>query len=155
MANTNLSGRLQSWDVAASGCAMIILAAIAACSSTKTQYRAPTAGSGFTVNPQIRELLVNSCFDCHSNERPAAWNARLAPSYLFGLDKARQVLNFSEWSAYPAQRRRAELETIAKVVADRSMPPGDYDFVHPRATLTAEQRQLLLGWASSPTVSAH
>jgi Haem-binding domain len=155
MANIDLNRRLHWRDTAAGGCATLLLMAIAACSSTNTQYSAPAVGSGLTTDPRVREMLVYSCFDCHSNQRPAAWSARLAPSYLFGVDQARQVLNFSEWPAYPAQRKRAELEAVAKVVADRSMPPGDYDFVHPGARLTAEQRQLLLGWASSAAVPAH
>jgi heme-binding protein len=157
MAYTILRRRLH-WPVAvAGGCAIVTLILIAACSSRSTHYTAPDvlAPSGLTADAQVRELLVNSCFDCHSSQKPAAWKARLAPSYLFGLDKARHVLNFSEWPTYAAQRKRTALDAIAEVVVNGSMPPGDYDFVRPGARLSAEQKQLLLGWASSQTVPAH
>ena len=98
---------------------------------------------------------MTSCFDCHSDQKPPAWNARLAPSYLFGVDKARRALNFSEWPAYAVRQRRAELEAIAKVVEDGSMPPGDYDFVHPAANLSAEQKRALVEWASAQPAAAH
>jgi hypothetical protein len=109
----------------------------------------------FRQDPLIREVLERSCFDCHSNEKPAAWNARLAPSYLFGTDKARRVLNFSDWDTYDSQRQRTELEAIGKVVADSSMPPGDDDFVRPAAKLSGDQKQMLLQWVSRQVAVAH
>ena len=100
------------------------------------------------ADPRVHQALALACFDCHSHQQQAGWNARLAPSYLFGTDKARRALDFSDWPTYPPPRRRAELEAIGKVVQDGSMPPADYDFFHPAAKLSAEQKQLLLHWVS-------
>ena len=114
-------------------------------SSSATQVEARK--DELAADPQIQQALATACFDCHSDEKPAVWNARLAPSYLFGADKARRALDFSDWRAYSPQRRRAELEAISKVVQDDSMPPADYDFFHPGAKLSPEQKQVLLQWA--------
>ena len=106
-------------------------------------------------NEQVRDILETACFDCHSNQGAAVWNSRLAPSYLFGLKKARNALNFSDWTTYSPQRKRAELAAIAKVVADGCMPPGDYAFVHPGAKLSSAQKQVSLQWVPQQTAVGH
>jgi len=133
----------------------LCLGLLAGCSSPGGggQYSA-TAINALAASPQVHQLLATSCFDCHANQQ-AGWSARLAPSYLFGVDKARRVLNFSDWAVYPSHRRRTELQAIGKVVADGSMPPGDYDFFHPAAKLTPEDKQLLVQWAANESAAIH
>ena len=126
---------------------------IAGCSSssdnstTMAENNIPATGAAAS-EPQVHQALANSCFDCHSDRGASTWNGMLAPSYLFGAGSARRTLNFSEWQTYDAQERKAEREAVATAVADGSMPPGDYDFLHPSARLTGEQKQLVLQWAS-------
>jgi hypothetical protein len=43
---------------------------------------------------------------------------------------------------------------ITSVVADGSMPPGDYDFLHPSAKLNDEQKSIVLQWAREQTALA-
>jgi hypothetical protein len=134
-------------------CAFSWVTLTAGCSSTgeqssKASQIEATQKHELIAEPQVHQALAQACFDCHFDGKPAAWNARLAPSYLFGADKARQALDFSDWSTYSPRRRRAELEAISKVVQDGSMPPADYDFFHPGAKLSAEQKQLQLQWVS-------
>jgi hypothetical protein len=46
--------------------------------------------------------------------------------------------------------------TIAAVVDNGSMPPGDYDFFHPSAKLSDEQKKLVLQWtAQQKALPAH
>lgn len=106
------------------------------------------ASDGLTADPQVYEALANSCFDCHSDRGGGPWNAKLAPSYLFGAHKAREVLNFSSWSTLDVKQRSALASAIAAVVDSGSMPPGDYDFFHPSAKLSGEQKKLVLEWTS-------
>lgn len=140
-------------------CAIALIVLAEGCSSTggngKARPIATNSNDAVTADPQVREALASACFDCHSNATPTVWNVRLAPSYVFGVDKARQVLNFSDWPTYGSQRKGAELEAIGKVVADGSMPPGDYDFVHPGAKLSSAQKHILLQWVSQQTTAAH
>lgn len=97
---------------------------------------------------QVDQVLEHSCFDCHSDQKSASWNARLAPSYLFGASKARQALDFSAWPDYNASRKRAEMAAITQVIEDDSMPPGDYALLHPSAGLSDQQRRQVLQWAA-------
>jgi hypothetical protein len=148
---------LQSPAIALYICTIAVAVLPAGCSNSAdtTPQVSINSNAPLAADPEVRDALVSACFDCHSDEKPGAWNARLAPSYLFGRAKARQVLNFSDWPAYDSQRKQVELEAIGKVVADGSMPPGDYDFIHPGAKLTAAQKQILLQWVSRETAPAH
>jgi hypothetical protein len=67
---------------------------------------------------------------------------------LFGADKARGVLNFSNWSTLDEKQRRAMAPGIAEVVDSGSMPPGDFCFFYPSAKLSDEQKKLVLQWTS-------
>jgi mono/diheme cytochrome c family protein len=142
--------------VAAIGAAIML----AGCSSTSGGAAVPAAPAGAQADalsdPQVREIVVNSCFDCHADEGSGSFTAKFAPSYLFGAGKAREALNFSDWSAMdPKQQRKAAAE-VAKVVESGSMPPGDYDFFHPSASLSDDQKQLIAQWAArQQAVPAH
>jgi hypothetical protein len=119
-------------------------------SAAMGQGSAPT--DSFAADPQVYEILSNSCFDCHSDQGSGSWNARFAPSYLFGANKGRAVLSFSSWSTLDVKQRSAMASAIAAVVDNGSMPPGDYDFFHPSARLSDKQKKLVLQWASQQIV---
>jgi hypothetical protein len=117
-------------------------------SNSMAQEQASTAADTLTANPQVYEILANSCFDCHSDRGSGSWSAKFAPSYLFGAQKGRNALNFSNWSTLDVKQRGATASLIAAVVDSGSMPPGDYDFFHPSAKLSDEQKQLVHQWTS-------
>jgi hypothetical protein len=151
------AARLAIWNVLALWlCAASAVMLVGGLSGTDAQPPQLSANSNtLAADPQVEQALKRACYDCHSNEKPTSWNAHLAPSYLFGVDKARAALNFSDWSSYSAQRKRAELETIRKVVEDGSMPPGDYVFFHPGAKLSGDEKRALLQWTASQTTMIH
>lgn len=133
--------------------AAVAIMSIAGCSGAKSNTSVMNQSGASTVvssNPEVEQTLKTSCFDCHSAQHPGPWNAKLAPSYLFGARSALNALDFSDWDSYSASRRNADKTAIAKVIKGHSMPPGDYDFLHPAAKLTAEQRRELLQWAEEP-----
>jgi hypothetical protein len=125
---------------------------IAGCSGTSANTPVVSAnGSASTLvssNPAVEQALESSCFDCHSDQKSGPWNTKLAPSYLFGLNGARESLNFAEWHSYSVDRRKAETVAITKAIEDGSMPRWDYELLHPSARLTDEQRKQLLQWAA-------
>src|ERR1700686_4733329 len=112
---------------------------LAGCSSGSNST-AIEAGSdpmdSLTANPQVYKILTNSCFDCHSDRGSGSWSAKFAPSYLFGAHNARKVLNFSNRASLNVKQRKAMVSAITAVVDSGSMPPGDYDFLHPSAKLS-------------------
>jgi hypothetical protein len=79
------------------GIAVMLLAGGCSGSASKPPQIAINSNGALTADPQVREALASACFDCHSDQKPAVWNARLAPSYLFGVDQARKLLNFFDW----------------------------------------------------------
>ncbi len=99
-------------------------------------------------SPATRALAKRACFDCHSNETVWPWYSNIAPvSWLVAWDiaKAQEEFNFSEWQAGLVRPEKA-----AKVVRERTMPPGKYLFQHPEARLTdAEREQLAAGLQKS------
>ena len=108
----------------------------------------PGPADSLAADPRVNEVLANSCFDCHSDRGSGSWSAKCAPSYLFGANKGRDALNFSNWAAEDTKQRNTSASLIAAVVDSGSMPPGDYVFFHPSARLDDEQKKLVLQWAA-------
>lgn len=138
------------------GCFIVGVCAMfpAGCSSTGNaapKQEGSAATISLAANPRVDEVLGNSCFDCHSDQGSGSWNAKFAPSYLFGAHAARKVLNFSDWPALDAQQRSAMSSAVATAVSNGSMPPGDYAFFHPSAKLSDEQKNLVSQWALAQT----
>jgi hypothetical protein len=126
----------------------ILLAGCSDNSNSPAMARVPAPTDGFTADPEVYETLSNACFDCHSDRGSGSWNAKLAPSYLFGSHKGREALNFSNWTTLDMKQRTAMASQIAAVVDNGSMPPGDYGFFHPSAKLSDAQKKLVLQWSS-------
>jgi Haem-binding domain len=124
--------------------------ALAGCSgsSTSTAMERSAPADSLTADPRVDEILANSCFDCHSDRGSGSWSAKFAPSYLFGANKGRAALNFSNWTTEDAKQRGAMASLIAAVVDNGSMPPGDYVVFHSSAKLDDEQKKLVLEWTS-------
>jgi hypothetical protein len=92
-------------------------------------------------SPATRELAVRACFDCHSNETHWPWYSHVAPtSWLLqsNVDEGRRVLNLSEWT-HPYE----EAGEAADTVLDGTMPLSSYLLLHPRARLSAAEKQQL------------
>ncbi len=106
--------------------------------------------------PQTRELARRACFDCHSNETVWPWYSNIAPvSWLIRRDveEGRSELNFSEWHRYQ------EADEVVEVIREGEMPPLSYVILHPRARLSAAEREALIAglratWQQDPPGTA-
>ncbi len=98
---------------------------------------------------EVNAILRTACFDCHSNETQYPWYADLAP-VSFWMDRhiehAREKLNFSEWTSYPAEDRQQLSEKVVKMVGEKQMPLLSYWIVHWDAKISDEQRQTLIAY---------
>lgn len=104
------------------------------------------------VPADIRTLLANACYDCHSNHTRYPWYARVQPvGWWLNHDvrEAKGELNFSEFGAYTAKRSARKLDAIVKQVERGDMPLHSYAWMHPEARLTAAQRKLITTWAET------
>jgi hypothetical protein len=92
--------------------------------------------------PGTRALVVDACFDCHSNETEWPWYAKIAPSsWLLSHDveEGRSVMNFSDW-----QNSGMDMGEIQEVVDEGEMPPWYYSLMHPNAKLSDSEKQQML-----------
>jgi hypothetical protein len=100
-------------------------------------------------SPRTRELTVNACFGCHSNEVKYPGYSKVAPiswAVQRHIDEGRENVNFSLAKKSKNLQRLGE-ESI-ETIQEGSMPPSYYTRFgkHPEAKLTdAEKNELIQG----------
>ena len=112
-------------------------------SDSKSELKAPY---------EIKAILKNSCFDCHSNQTHWPFYSYIAPvSWLIAKDvkKGRTELNFSEWDKLSEKKRKNVKEEIIEEISDNEMPLPLYLITHSGAKLSDEQKLKLKHWVDS------
>ena len=102
----------------------------------------PDTGEPKWDSPRTRELVVQACYDCHSNQTVYPWYSNIAPtSWLTqkDIEDARGYLNFTDWA-----RKDNAGKFAAGMVRDKKMPKFPYPLMHSEARLTDEERQELI-----------
>jgi hypothetical protein len=110
-------------------------------------------------SPRTHELVVDACYDCHSNRTEWPWYSYVAPaSWLVqrDVDAGREELNFSEWQRFQEKRRekaarerekgnnrKRKVDKLIHVVLEDEMPLWYYAIAHPDARLSASEREEL------------
>ena len=105
-----------------------------------------------TAPEDVKVLLKNACYDCHSNETKWPVYSRVAPfSWLVAhhVHEGRENVNFSTWGGLTDDARSDTLRAIVKEVRKGEMPISNYTWMHPEARLTEAQRQRIVEWARS------
>lgn len=101
---------------------------------------------------QAKEILKQSCYDCHSYETKYPRIAYVAPvswSIQHNINKARVHLNFSNWTSFNKDLRTSMLENAIRVVQNGQMPVPGYTAQHPQARLTEIEREELVNYFKS------
>jgi hypothetical protein len=112
----------------------------------------PPVVADFDGPAEVRTVLRQSCYDCHSHEVRWPWYSRVAPaSWLVAHDveEAREHLNFSAWGAYDANKRAKLIEEAWEEVEEGEMPLRTYLLVHRDARLSDQDRAILQRWAAA------
>lgn len=105
-------------------------------------------------SPRTRELMVNACYGCHSNEVAWPWYSSIAPiswAITDHVEAGRDEVNYSEFATNPG-----EADETIEVIEDGSMPPAYYTRfgLHSQANLSdAEIAELIAGLQATPGVS--
>jgi cytochrome c len=108
--------------------------------------------TGAEVPPDVRQIVVNKCADCHSNATRWPVYSRFAPaSWLVERDimEAREHMNFSLWQEYDKDTRIDLLARSAAEVRKGDMPLKQYTLMHPAARFTDAERKLLIDWTKA------
>lgn len=104
------------------------------------------------TNPpkEVRTILQNSCFDCHSNNTRYPWYNNIAPVSFWladHIEEGKSELNFSEWETYSDKKKDHKLEELYEEAQHRSMPLKEYTWTHKEAKLTDAQIEAVVKWA--------
>ena len=112
----------------------------------------PPVTSDVSAPLEIKSLLRNACYDCHSHETVWPWYSRVAPvSWLIASDvkEGRGKMNFSTWADYKPAKQGVLLDDAAEQIRQGDMPPFYYAWMHPNARLTDAQKEQLVTWMKS------
>ena len=106
-----------------------------------------------TVNvpEDVKNILVASCYDCHSNHTNHMWYENIQPIGWWianHINEGKRELNFSEFNSYKDKRKAHKFEEIGEMVGEGEMPMESYTLIHGNAKLNEEQKRLLINWAT-------
>jgi hypothetical protein len=128
---------------------LVLIIALIALQFVPVDRSNPPVRGDFDGPAEVREILVRSCYDCHSNETRWPWYSRIAPfSFMIAdhVEEGRHELNFSEWRAYDQRMRAHKAGEIIEVVEKGEMPMPGYVLLHGEAKLTGNEIQTLRDW---------
>ncbi len=106
-----------------------------------------------TVNvpEDVKNILVASCYDCHSDNTNHMWYENIQPIGWWianHISEGKRHLNFSIYNTYKDKRKAHKFEEIGEMVSPDEMPMSSYTLIHGNAKLSEEQKRLLINWAT-------
>jgi hypothetical protein len=97
----------------------------------------------------IRVMLKNSCYDCHTFETVYPWYNMVSPVSWYlkkHINEGRKDFNLSTWADFPVNRKSRRLKGAAGMVRNGKMPLWDYKLFHPASHLDEQQKEELASW---------
>lgn len=101
------------------------------------------------IPENIREILQNSCLDCHSNNTRYLWFHRVSPvSWMINnhVVDGKAELNLSEWGQMDVFDKIEILDEMCSEIRGGKMPLKSYTLIHHDARLSKEQVDDLCAW---------
>jgi hypothetical protein len=114
-------------------------------------------GTGDPTAPRdVMWILRRACYDCHSTEtRWPIW-AYVAPvswRVVADVERARRVLNFSDWATHTPNNQAALRTMVHGATAAHRMPAWYYVTLHPDAKMTDADIEALRRWADAESAA--
>jgi Haem-binding domain/Cytochrome P460 len=111
------------------------------------------------ASPEVRQVLENSCYSCHSDQSRLSWFDEIQPGYWLvrhDVLTAREHLNFSTLGSKPAAAQKAALYESVNMIQLGAMPLPRYARLHPEAKVTREElavlKNYLAPWSALPSL---
>ncbi|WP_242085123.1 heme-binding domain-containing protein [Aestuariivivens sediminis] len=104
------------------------------------------------TNPpeNVKLILKESCFDCHSNFTRYPWYNSITPLnyWLAGhIKDGKKHFNMSNWVGNSVKRKDHKFEELIEMVEAKDMPLKSYTWTHSEARLTDAQIKTVIDWA--------
>lgn len=103
----------------------------------------------FTTPEEVKNILVKSCNDCHSNNTIHPWYNTIQPVAWWlnhHVEEGKQHLNFDAFASYSLRKQYHKLEETEEMIAEDEMPLFSYTLLHRDAILNDAQKQVLIDW---------
>lgn len=99
------------------------------------------------VPGEVSQILLVSCYNCHSNNTNYPWYSYVQPIGLLlenHIDSAKDQLNFSEFGSYSSRKQKSKLKSMISQIEKGEMPLASYTFIHRDARLSKEGKNTLI-----------
>lgn len=99
---------------------------------------------------EVKAILKNNCYDCHSNSTVYPWYAEVAPFTFFidqHVEDGKKHLDFAKWDTYSLKKKDHKLDELIEEVEEGEMPLESYTLIH--GNLSQEEKELLEAWAKT------
>jgi len=106
------------------------------------------------VSGEVRTILENKCYDCHSNRTVYPWYANVSPVSIWidgHIVEGREHFDASGWVSYDAEKKDHKLEELVEEVEEGKMPLPSYTWTH--GNISREERDMLIRWARAARIS--
>jgi hypothetical protein len=106
----------------------------------------------YVVQANVEQILVKSCYDCHSNTTKYPWYSNIQPIHWWlddHIKDGKKHLNFDEFTTYRVARQYKKLEECIEEIKEGEMPLENYCYIHKTAVLTTNEKEALISWNES------
>lgn len=101
-------------------------------------------------NKEVKLILEQACYDCHSDVTSYPWYNNITPVNFWlahHVDEGKEHFNISKWNEYSTKKKDHKLEELIEMVEDKSMPLDSYTWAHADAKLSDSQIKSVVEWA--------
>ena len=135
---------------------LLVLFIIAQVFGPKKNQSSPATFDAFLADtnpPQdVKQVLVESCFDCHSDHTRYPWYNNITPVNYWLADHikdGKKHFNISQWNENSTKRKDKKMKELAEEVEKKWMPLESYTYAHSDAKLTDAQIKSVVDWAKN------
>ncbi len=108
------------------------------------------------VPDSLAAILINSCYDCHSNHTEYPWYSRISPVSWY-LQKhvrdGKEDLNLSEFGNLSKAEKIGALSDVYEALEASNMPLQSYILIHKDARMSQDEIDALMVWADQESLS--
>jgi hypothetical protein len=107
-------------------------------------------------SPEVKAILKESCFDCHSDVTRYPWYNNITPvNYWLAehVEDGKKHFDVSKWKEYSVKKKDHKLDELIEMVEEKEMPLNSYTWTHTEAKLSDAQIEAVIDWAKSVRAS--